>query len=65
LLLTEWEEFREVDWARVRDIVERPLVVDGRNFLSRENLASQGFRYVDVGRSLLERREASLHSNSQ
>src|ERR1035437_2381863 len=50
LVLTEWEEFREADWTRVRAIVNRPLVIDGRNFLSRDDLTAQGFHYVDIGR---------------
>ena len=50
LLLTEWKEFREADWTRVRAIVNRPLVIDGRNFLSRDALTAQGFVYVDIGR---------------
>jgi UDPglucose 6-dehydrogenase len=50
LVLTEWEEFREADWTRLRAIVNRPLVIDGRNFLSRDDLTAQGFHYVDIGR---------------
>jgi len=64
LVLTEWDEFREVDWAHVRAVVERPLVIDGRNFLSREELTARGFRYVDVGRSAPERMAATPHSNA-
>jgi UDPglucose 6-dehydrogenase len=49
LLLTEWEEFREMDWERLRTLMERPLIIDGRNVLSREALANYGFQYVDIG----------------
>lgn len=51
LLLTEWSEFREVDWQRVSQLVERPLVIDGRNMLSAEDVTSQGFDYVSIGRN--------------
>jgi UDPglucose 6-dehydrogenase len=49
LLLTEWDEFRQVDWERLRSLMDRPLIIDGRNVLSKEQLAAHGFQYVDVG----------------
>jgi UDPglucose 6-dehydrogenase len=52
VLVTEWPEFRELDWAgEVRERMTTPLVVDGRNFLDREALAEAGFTYEGVGRS--------------
>ena len=42
VLLTEWEEFRNVDWSRLATLVERPLIIDGRNALSPEDVASSG-----------------------
>lgn len=51
LLLTEWEEFRVVDWERVRGLVARPLLLDGRNLLSQAELASRGFQYIRLGRN--------------
>ncbi len=50
LLLTEWDEFSEVDWERLRALMDRPLIIDGRNTLSKEQLAAHGFHYVDIGR---------------
>jgi UDPglucose 6-dehydrogenase len=49
LLLTEWEEFRNVDWNRLAKLVERPLIVDGRNALCAEEAASNGFHYIGMG----------------
>jgi UDPglucose 6-dehydrogenase len=49
LLLTEWEEFRNLDWGRLAQLVERPLVIDGRNALAPEEIAAHGFQYVGVG----------------
>jgi UDPglucose 6-dehydrogenase len=49
VVLTEWDEFKKVNWARLCDLVERPLVIDGRNLLSREEVTLQGFRYVGIG----------------
>jgi UDPglucose 6-dehydrogenase len=50
LILTEWDEFLGADWGRLRSLVERPLVIDGRNMFDREHMLSQGFEYVDIGR---------------
>ena len=50
LIVTEWEEFRRIDWARLRGVVERPLVLDGRNMLNEDDVTRHGFSYVSVGR---------------
>jgi UDPglucose 6-dehydrogenase len=50
LLLTEWDEFGDVDWERLRALMDRPLIIDGRNALSREQLSTHGFQYVGIGR---------------
>ena len=49
VLLTEWDEFRKVDWARLAGLVDRRLIVDGRNALSREDVATHGFQYLGIG----------------
>ncbi len=49
ILLTEWEEFRNADWKRLVQLVERPLIVDGRNTLPSEDLVAHGFQYVGIG----------------
>jgi UDPglucose 6-dehydrogenase len=49
VLLTEWEEFRQVDWKRLGTTVERSLVIDGRNILSNEEVTDHGFQYVGIG----------------
>jgi UDPglucose 6-dehydrogenase len=51
VLVTEWPEFRELDWAgEVKGRMRVPLVVDGRNFLDREQLVEAGFTYEGIGR---------------
>ncbi|CAN5591706.1 UDP-glucose/GDP-mannose dehydrogenase family protein [soil metagenome] len=51
VLVTEWPEFAELDWAgEVRERMANPLVVDGRNFLDREALREAGFTYEGIGR---------------
>jgi UDPglucose 6-dehydrogenase len=49
VLLTEWEEFRQADWKRLAGLVERSLIVDGRNTLPREDVTGHGFQYVGIG----------------
>ena len=53
VIVTEWAEFRRVDWDRLRLAVERPLVVDGRNMLDAAEVTRRGFHYVSVGRPVV------------
>lgn len=50
VLVTEWREFRNLDFGKVADLMNRPLIIDGRNFLDREKLLAAGFTYVSMGR---------------
>ncbi len=49
VLLTDWEEFCKAEWKRLAGLVERPLIVDGRNALPREEVVAHGFQYVGIG----------------
>jgi UDPglucose 6-dehydrogenase len=55
LMLTEWPEFRDLDWPRVSEAMSRPLVLDGRNLLDPAAMTKHGFEYHCFGRRL-ERR---------
>jgi UDPglucose 6-dehydrogenase len=50
LIVTEWPEFRDLDWKRIHRSMARPLVLDGRNLLSPEEMSALGFEYQSVGR---------------
>jgi len=50
LLVTEWAEFKRLDWKRVRGLMARPLVVDGRNMLDPKTMTELGFEYHSFGR---------------
>ena len=52
VLVTEWREFADLDWSAAAERMNRPLVVDGRNFLDPEALTSAGFEYEGIGRSV-------------
>lgn len=46
---TEWKEFRLPNWKKLKEIMNVPLVIDGRNIYNKEELASQGFEYSGIG----------------
>ena len=50
ILVTEWPEFAELDWAEVAKRMGNPLLVDGRNFLDPEAIRSTGIVYESIGR---------------
>jgi UDPglucose 6-dehydrogenase len=50
VLVTEWEEFRALDFDRLKAAMARPLVVDLRNVYRADEMAKRGFSYVSVGR---------------
>lgn len=50
LILTEWDEFKELDFSRVKRLMKRPLVIDGRNIYEPQRMEKMGFKYIGVGR---------------
>ncbi len=51
VLVTEWPQYRCLPWVQLGSAMCHRLILDGRNFLQREELESAGFHYVDMGRS--------------
>jgi UDPglucose 6-dehydrogenase len=49
-IVTEWNEFREPDFARMRSLMKAPVVFDGRNIYSPEHMRALGFTYFSIGR---------------
>ena len=49
-IVTEWNEFREPDYGRMRKLMRSPVVFDGRNIYNPESLRSLGFTYISMGR---------------
>jgi UDPglucose 6-dehydrogenase len=52
LILTDWDEFAELDLKRVKALMRTPVVVDGRNLFSPQQMATLGFDYYSVGRRM-------------
>jgi UDPglucose 6-dehydrogenase len=49
-IVTEWNEFREPDFARMRKLLRHPVIFDGRNIYNPEAMRAQGFTYESIGR---------------
>src|SRR5438874_2545167 len=50
-LVTEWNEFRQPDFQRVKELMAKPVVFDGRNIWNPQRLRDMGFAYYGVGRA--------------
>jgi UDPglucose 6-dehydrogenase len=50
VLVTEWPEFAELDWAAVAASMRTPVIVDGRNYLDPAGVREAGFTYEGIGR---------------
>jgi len=49
-VVTDWNEYRHPDFARMRQTLRRPVIVDGRNLYALNRMAELGFRYYSIGR---------------
>ncbi len=52
VIVTEWEQFRALDFERIKGLMACPVMVDLRNIYRPEDMKNQGFAYVCVGRPL-------------
>lgn len=50
LIITEWDEFKNSDLEKIKELMASPNIIDGRNILDKEIVAEKGFNYVSVGR---------------
>jgi UDPglucose 6-dehydrogenase len=48
--LTEWNEFKKLDFKKIKKLVNNPLVADGRNMFEADKLAALGFEYIGIGK---------------
>ncbi len=58
VIITEWNQFRALDLARMKALLRRPIIVDLRNVYRPADIAAAGFRYVSIGRAPAGRGEA-------
>jgi UDPglucose 6-dehydrogenase len=50
VLVTDWKQFKDLDYAKMSKLMNNPVIVDARNFLDRHHLEAVGFKYVGIGR---------------
>jgi UDPglucose 6-dehydrogenase len=50
LILTEWNEFKHIDFQKLKKIVKQPVIIDGRNMYETQEMAEKGFSYHGMGR---------------
>lgn len=51
IILTEWNEFRRPDFARIKRLLTQPVIFDGRNIYEPKDLQRLGFKYYSIGRN--------------
>jgi UDPglucose 6-dehydrogenase len=56
MLVTEWDEFKRLDMARMASLMRQPVLIDGRNAYDPGEMAAAGFQYEGIGRRATERR---------
>ncbi len=50
VVITEWNEFKQLDLTRVKELMKQPVIMDGRNIYEPEKIIKMGFRYRGLGR---------------
>jgi UDPglucose 6-dehydrogenase len=50
VVVTEWSEFRDPDFDRMRSLMRSPIIFDGRNVFPPRQMRAHGFTYVSIGR---------------
>jgi UDPglucose 6-dehydrogenase len=53
VILTEWNEFKELNLERIKKLLKRPLIFDGRNMFDSKRMKELGFDYISVGRPVV------------
>jgi UDPglucose 6-dehydrogenase len=53
LIVTEWQDFKEVDFQKLKDLMRTHIIVDGRNLYECEEVKKYGFEYYPTGRICL------------
>jgi UDPglucose 6-dehydrogenase len=50
LVVTEWNEFKELDFRKIKRLMRQPILIDGRNIYDPKEMKMLGFKYIGVGR---------------
>lgn len=57
VIVTEWNEFRTPDFAKIKSLLKNPVIFDGRNIYEVSDVAEQGFYYASIGRKTIDGRK--------
>ena len=60
MIVTEWDEFKALNWDRVKKSMLRPLILDGRNICNGEQMVAMGFEYQGIGKTQPETAQHSV-----
>jgi len=50
ILATEWNEFKQIDFAKIKSVMKQPVIIDGRNLYDPDTMKNIGFTYHGIGR---------------
>jgi len=50
LIITEWDEFKELDLKKIKEVMDNPIIIDGRNIYDPSEVRELGFEYYSIGR---------------
>jgi len=50
IIATEWPEFKNLDYSRIKSLMAHNIIIDGRNLFDKEKLEHLGFKYIGIGR---------------
>jgi UDPglucose 6-dehydrogenase len=53
ILMTEWNEFKQLDFKRIHDSMRQPILMDGRNLWDPDTMRQSGFTYFGIGRGVI------------
>jgi UDPglucose 6-dehydrogenase len=64
IIVTEWNEFKQLDMGRMKRVMRQPVVIDGRNIYEPEAMKAHGFTYRGIGRGYNGRKVEPDNSSS-
>ncbi len=54
IILTEWDEVKKMDLSKVKELVNEPIIIDGRNIYKLDDMKNSGFYYASIGRPTIK-----------
>jgi UDPglucose 6-dehydrogenase len=62
ILITEWSEFKELDMGIICSLMNRPIIIDGRNIYDPDVMVKKGFIYEGIGRRSIQHKSSRVLS---